>query len=86
MGGRDLPTGIFVWYWISSIFLAILLFRPTKKFILVQKIRKAEKNMKRQLTEYEIRDIEKKTIPVTVFIILTFSLLFNRILMGKYFL
>jgi hypothetical protein len=81
-----LPTGIFVWYWISSIFLAILLFRPAKKFIVAQKVRKAERNTKRQLTEEEIAEIERKTIPMTVFIVLTFSLLFNRILMGKYFL
>jgi hypothetical protein len=83
---RTLPTGIFVWYWISSLFLAILLFRPAKKFIVVQKVRKAERNIKRQLTEEETAEIERKTIPVTVFIVLTFSLLFNRILMGKYFL
>ena len=81
-----MPTGIFVWYWISSIFLAIVLFRPAKKFIMAQKTRKAERNVKRQLTEEEIKEIEKKTIPITVFIILSFSLLFNRILMGKYFL
>ena len=81
-----MPTGIFVWYWISSLFLAILLFRPAKKFIVVQKVRKAERNIKRQLTEEETAEIERKTIPVTVFIVLTFSLLFNRILMGKYFL
>ena len=62
------------------------MFRPVKKLILAQKIRKAERNTKRQLTEEEVKAIEKKTIPITVFIVLTFSLLFNRILMGKYFL
>jgi len=81
-----LPTSIFVWYWASSIFLTILIFRPAKKFILVQRIRKIERKDKRKLSEEEISAIEKKSIPMTVFIVLSFSLLFNRILMGKYFL
>ena len=81
-----MPTNIFVWYWLSSIFLAIVLFRPAKKFILVQRIRKIERKDKRKLSEEEVSAIEKKSIPMTVFIILTFSLIFNRILMGRYFL
>ena len=38
------------------------------------------------MSEEEIKQLEKKTIPIIVFILLSFSLLFNRILMGKYFL
>jgi len=74
-----------VWYWISSIFLAILLFRPTKKFIFVQRVRKAEGKLKRELTEEERNDLEKRTIPLTAFIVITFSLLFNNVIMGKYY-
>ena len=81
-----MPTGIFVWYWVSSIFLTILVFRPAKKFVVVQRVRKIERNEKRKLSEEEVSEIERKSIPMTVFIILSFSLLFNRILMGKYFL
>lgn len=74
-----------VWYWVSSIFLAVLLFRPTKKFILAQRINKAERKLKRQLTEDERSDLEKRTVPMTAFIVITFSLLFNNVLMGRYF-
>ena len=81
-----MPTNIFVWYWVSSIFLAVILFRPAKKFILVQRIRKAERKGKRKLSEDEISGLEKKSIPMTVFIVLSFALIFNRILMGRYFL
>ena len=81
-----MPTDIFVWYWVSSIFLAIILFKPAKKFILVQRVRKIERKDKRKLSEEEISALEKKTIPMAVFIILSFSLIFNRILMSKYFL
>ncbi len=81
-----MPTGIFVWYWVSSIFLTIVLFRPAKKFIVVQRVRKIERKEKTKLSKEEIAEIEKKTIPMTVFIILSFSLIFNRLLMSKYFL
>jgi hypothetical protein len=84
-GGR-LSTGVFVWYWISSIFLAIVLFKPAKKFILGQRVNKAERKIKRELTDDELNDLEKRTIPVTVIIVLTFALIFNRLLIGKYFL
>lgn len=74
-----------VWYFISSIFLAVLLFRPTKKFIFVQRVRKAARKLGRELTEEEKKDIEKRTIPITAFIVITFSFLFNNVIMGKYY-
>jgi hypothetical protein len=45
---------------ISSIILAAILFRPTRKFIFVQRVRKAERKLKRELTEEERKEIEKK--------------------------
>ncbi len=74
-----------IWYWVSSIFLAVLLFRPTKKFIFVQRVRKAERKLKRDLTEEERKNLEKRTIPMVAFIVVTFSLLFNGIIMEKYY-
>lgn len=81
-----MSTGFFVWYWLSSLFLAIVLFRPAKKLIFVQRVRKAERKLKRDLTEEEKNDLEKRTVPMAVIIVLTFSLLFNRVLMGKFYL
>jgi hypothetical protein len=77
--------GIRIWYWISSIGLAALLFRPAKKVIFSQRVRRAERKLDRQLTEDERKDLEKRTIPMTVFIVVTFSFLFNSVIMGKYF-
>ena len=74
-----------IWRWISSIILAALLFVPTKKLIFVQRVRKAERRLKRQMTEAERNELEKKTIPVTAFIVIIFSFLFNTVIMGKYF-
>ncbi len=76
---------IFVWRWVSSIFLAVLLFRPVKKFIFVQKVRKAELKLKRDLTEEERNNIAKRTIPMTAFIVVTFALLFNSVIMDRYY-
>lgn len=74
-----------IWYWISSIGLAALLFRPTKKLILSQRLKRTARKLDRQLTEEEIKDLEKRTIPMTVFIVITFSFLFNSVIMGKYY-
>ena len=74
-----------IWYWISSLGLAALLFRPVKKSILAQRFKRTAAKLKRPLTEDEVKDLEKKTIPITVFIVLTFSFLFNSVIMGKYF-
>jgi len=77
--------GVRIWYWISSIGLAALLFRPAKKMIFSQRVRRTERKLNRQLTEDERKDLEKRTIPVTVFVVVTFSFLFNSVIMNKYF-
>jgi hypothetical protein len=82
----NLSTGVFVWYWVSSIFLAIVLFKPVKKFIFVQRVNRSERKLKRALTEEEIKELEKRTIPMVAIIVVTFALIFNRLLVGQYFL
>jgi hypothetical protein len=74
-----------IWFWISSICLAAIIFRPAKKMIFSQRVRRTERKIDRQLTEDERQDLEKRTIPMTVVIVVTFSLLFNSVIMNKYF-
>lgn len=81
-----MTTGLLIWYLLSSIILAAVLFRPTRKFIFVQKVRKAERKLKRDLTEEERKDIEKKIIPTIAFIVVTFAFIFNKIIIYNYFL
>jgi hypothetical protein len=76
---------ISVWFGISSIFLAFVLFKPANKFIFVQRVRKAERKLKRDLTEEEREDHKKKSVPITAIIVITFAILFNSVIMGKYF-
>jgi len=73
------------WYLVSSILLATILFKPVKKLIFVQRVRKAERKLKRDLTDEERIDLEKRTKPITALIVITFSILFNSAIMGKYF-
>jgi hypothetical protein len=84
-GGIFVMDAITIWYWISSIGLAALLFRPAKKFIFLQRLKRTARKLDRQLTEDEIQDLEKRTIPMTAFIVITFSFLFNSVIMNKYF-
>jgi len=62
-----------------------VLFKPANKFIYVQRVRRAEAKLKRDMTENERKDLEKKTVPITAIIVITFAILFNSVIMGKYF-
>ena len=76
---------IVVWRWISTIFLALLLFKPVKKFILVQRVNKSERKLKRALTEEEIKELDRRTIPMIAIIVITFSMFFNNVIMNKFY-
>jgi hypothetical protein len=71
---------------ISSIIMAAILFKPVKKLIFVQRVRKAERKLKRELTEEEKKEAEKKVIPLTALIVVTFAFIFNKILISQTFL
>jgi hypothetical protein len=81
-----LTTGLLIWYMISSIIMAAILFKPVKKLIFVQRVRKAERKLKRELTEEEKKEAEKKVIPLTALIVVTFAFIFNKILISQTFL
>ena len=74
-----------IWYWVSSIGLGAILFRPAKKFILLQRVKRSTAKLKRQLTEDEVQDLEKRTTPVAALIVVTFSFIFNSVIINKYF-
>ncbi len=81
-----MSTELYIWKWVSTIILAALLFRPAKKFILAQRVNKAERKEKRQLTEEEKQLLEKRTIPMTALLVVTFALVFNNVLFNKFYL
>ena len=81
-----MTSELLIWYMISSILMAVILFRPVKKLIFTQKVRKDMRKLKRELTEAEKKEIEKKIIPMTAFIVVTFAFIFNKILISNSFL
>jgi hypothetical protein len=81
-----MTTGLLIWYLATSILMAAILFKPVKKFIFVQKVRKAEGKLKRELSEEERQELEKKSVPVTAVIVVTFAFVFNKILIHNYFI
>ena len=81
-----MTTGLLIWYLVTSILMAAILFKPVKKYIFVQKVRRAEGKLKRGLSEEERQELEKKAVPVTAAIVVTFAFIFNKILIYNYFL
>jgi uncharacterized membrane protein YvbJ len=71
---------------VSSLVLAALLYKPVKNIIYVGRVRKLERKLKRESTEEERKAIEKKSIPLVVVLVVTFSFLFAKVLIGKYFM
>jgi len=81
-----MSTGLQIWFWVSTLILAGLLFRPVRKFMFVTRVRKLERKLNRKTTEQEQEEIKRKIIPLTAVIVVTFSMLFNFVLIGKAFL
>ncbi|MEE9523553.1 MAG: hypothetical protein V3V59_02255 [Thermodesulfovibrionales bacterium] len=81
-----MPIGLTVWTWVSSLVLAALLYKPVKNIIYVGRVRKLERKLKRESTEDERKTIEKKTVPLVVVLVVTFSFFFAKVLIGKYFM
>jgi hypothetical protein len=84
--GGVLHLGFLTWFWATTVVLAVLLYRPVKRVIYVGRVRTFERKAKRAATDEEQRTIEKKTVPLVVVLVVTFSFLFNRVLMAEYFL
>lgn len=75
-----------IWFFVSFMILAAALYKPVKNVIYVGKVRKFERKMKRESTEEERQAIEKKTVPLVVVLVVTFSFIFTKVLIGKYFM
>lgn len=67
-----------VGYWISSFILALLLFFPMRRLILVIRVRRLEGRLKRQATEEEKALELKKAKTAAGLLAIVFSFLFNR--------
>ena len=81
-----MTTSFYLWYLVTTLVLAAVLYKPVKKVIVAGRIRRTERKLGRDLAEEEMAAIEKKAIPLAVMIVMTFSFLFNKVLMGKFYI
>ena len=74
------PMGTLLWYWGSTVLLAVLLFFPVSKLIWVVRVRRLERRLGRQSTEEE-REAQRRTARILgALIAVTFAFLYNRTL------
>ena len=66
-----------LWYWGSSMVLAILLFFPVEKMLWVLRIRSTERRLKRATNQEEREEERRKARPISGIIVISFSFLFN---------
>ncbi len=78
-----MDSKMMIWYNISIIVLSFILYRPAKRLIVGGRLNRAAKKLGRALTEEERINIEKKSFPLAVAIVILFSLLFNYMLANK---
>lgn len=76
---------LIIWYVVSTAALSFFLYKPVNKFIYTRRVRRAENKLGRDTTEEEKKEIEKKTSRFAMGFVIIFSILFNQMLMGKYF-
>lgn len=74
------PTGMLIWYWGSTLVLAVLLYFPVRKLIWVASVRRLERQLGRPSTEEE-REAKLRTARILAAVIaITFAFLYNRTL------
>ena len=70
-------TSVLLWYWGSSLVLALLLFFPVEKMLWVLRIRSAERRLKRSTNQEERDEERRKARSISGIIVISFSFLFN---------
>jgi len=71
-----------VYFAVSMVVLAALLFLPVSKLIWTLSVRRLQKKLARELTEQEIRGQLARARFLAIFLCLVFSFLFNVQLIG----
>ena len=78
----DSETGKFIWYWATTVVLALGLFFPILRFIWVKRVRRLEGELKRVSTDEERGNVKKKSRLIAGLIAVAFAYIFNTILFG----
>lgn len=78
----DAPTGALVWYWGTTVLLAVLLFFPVRNLIWVWRVRGMERRLGRPGSAEERAAERRRAGLLGGVIAITFAFLFNRVLTG----
>ena len=74
-------AGMILWYWGSTLVLAVLLYFPIRKLIWVASVRRLERRQGRKSTEEERAERQRIARILAALIAVTFAFLYNRTLM-----
>ncbi len=73
-----------LWYGITSTVLGILLFFPTRKFILTLNVNRHQSKVGREISSDELARLHKKVTMISACISVTFAFIYNKVVMFKY--
>jgi hypothetical protein len=72
-----------LYFILSVVVLAVLLFFPVNKLVWVMSVRRLQRKLGRELTEKELDGQKGRARFITVFVVLVFSYLFNLQVLGS---
>ena len=78
----DSESGNFIWYWGTTALLAFALYFPVLRIVLVRRIRRLEKELKRESTGEERKVMKKKSRLISALITISFAYVFNTAMFG----
>jgi hypothetical protein len=76
----ETPLETLLWYWGTTVLLAVLLFFPVSRLIWTMRVRSMERKLRRRTTEAERQGQLRTARILAALIAITFAFLYNRTL------
>lgn len=72
-----ITVGSLMWFWLTTLVLAVALFFPVSKMVWVVSVRRMERKLARVTTDEEREKLRRRSRILTSIIVVTFAFLFN---------
>ncbi len=72
-----ITVGSLMWFWLTTLVLAVALFFPVNKMVWVVSVRRMERKLARVTTDEEREKLRRRSRILTSIIVVTFAFLFN---------